>query len=316
MGFGWLATDESNSGTNSQAFLYRAFVDIQTERYEALIGRSDNLTAHFVDFPTLRGDDLVTLTDPLNPFSNGTNPEEHRYANVAAITVNQKLKYFEGVHVQHLINSADPNSDSGLNSFGATFQYLGAPGLENFQLFPSWGLGYERITLNRKSSKRLNQVFTGGIVSLNHSVVNRLELGLQDIYSWGSDLNSFSTVTDSFEANSNAIAASLRYLHSPFGRPASQLALTAAYKNYSKISNADSFGLALTGVRHLGHGFDVVAQYIGQWRTSRLAAVQSSGLGLEQRIEVGFGFNFDATFNQHLTPRRSLLNQLHHYIPN
>ena len=315
-GMGWLTTDESNKGTNSPFFLHQAFLDYQDEALEAIIGRSDNLTGHLVDFPTLRGDDLITLTNPLDPFSNGKNVEEHRYANVAALTLNQKLKFFESVHAQHLINSNDPNADSGMNSFGVTFQYLGAPGLESFERVPSWGFGYDRINVNSKTSASINQATLGGMINLNQSVVNRLELGIQDIYSWGSNVTSFSTITDSFEADSNSVAASIRYLHTPFGRPASQVSLTTAYKTYSKVNGANSTGFALTGVKRLGHGFDLVTQYQGQWRSSNLAVAQSQNLDYEQRAEIGFAFNFDATFNEHIAPRRTLLNQQHHYISN
>ena len=314
MAFGWLTTDDTNKGIGNPYFLHQAFVDFQDEKFEVLVGRSDNLTAHLVDFPTLRGDDLVTLTNPLNPFSNGNIVEEHRYANVASFTLNQKLKYFENLHAQHLINSADPSGDSGLNSFGGTFQYLGEPGLESFEPFPSWGVGFERINVNSQTAKGLNQLYAGGIISLNKSVVNRVELGFQDIYSWGSDLRSFRSSTDTFEADSNAAAASLRFLHSPFGRPAYQIAITGGYKNYANVADANSSGLALTGVRRLGHGFDAVAQYLSQWRTSGLSNAQSQGIGCEQRVEIGFAFNFDATFNEHVVARRSLLNQRHHYI--
>ncbi len=313
-GMGWLTIDESNKGTSSPFFLHQAFLDYQDEKFEAVIGRSDNFNAHLVDFPTLRGDDLITLTNPLNPFSNGKNVEEHRYANVAAFTLNQNLKYFENIHAQHLINSADPNADTGLNSFGVTFQYLGSPGLESFERIPSWGFGYERINVNSKTSSGINQAILGGVVNLNESIVNRVELGLQNIYSWGSDARSFPSITDSFEADSNSIAASIRFLHTPFGRPAYQISLTTGYKNYSKVSDANSYGFALTGVKRLGHGFDIVTQYQGQWRTSTLAAAQSQSLGYEQRAEIGFAFNFDATFNEHIAPRRTLLNQQHHYI--
>ena len=170
-GLGWLTTDDSTRGTGNQFFLHQAFVDYQSETFEVLIGRSDNPTAHLVDFPTLRGDDLITLTNPMNPFSNGKNVEEHRYSNVASLTTNQHLKYFENIHAQHLINSVDPNADVGMNSFGITFQYLGEPGLESFELFPSWGLGFERITENSKSSSGLNEFYFGGTMSLNRSVV-------------------------------------------------------------------------------------------------------------------------------------------------
>ena len=107
-GLGGLTTDQANRGDaqGSTFFIHQGFVDLQTEKYEMLFGRSDNETAHVIDFPTLRGDDLLTLTNPLNPFSNGLNSEESRYANVASLTCNQGLTYFENIHAQHLVDSA------------------------------------------------------------------------------------------------------------------------------------------------------------------------------------------------------------------
>ena len=232
-GIGGVTSEDTNKG--SSLFLHQAFVDYQSANFEALIGRSDNPTAHLVDFPTLRGDDLITLTNPLNPFSNGQNVDEHRYSNLASITFNQNLKYFENVHVQHLINSNDPNSDSGLNSFGAAFGYLGAPGMESFESFPSFGIGYEYINM---SGRGLNQIYAGGTATIRKSVTNKLELGFQDLVSLGSDLRAFSSLTDTFTADSNAIAASLRYLHTPFGKAGFQIALTGAYKSYMKVEKS------------------------------------------------------------------------------
>lgn len=314
MQIGWLTTDDSLKDTGQQIFLHQAVADYQSEHFEAAFGRSDNPTSHLVDFPTLRGDDLVTLTNPQNPFSNGKNAEEHRYSNVASMTLNQSLKYFENIHAQHLITSADPDADEGLNSYGGTFGYLGEPGLENFERFPLWGLGYERIVLHRETAGAINQASVGALVSLNQSVTNRIEVAAQDIFSWGSSLDSLTDARQSFEADSNAMAASLRYLRSPFGRPSAQVSLTIAYKKYAKVPDANSTGVALTGVRHLGHGFDLVAQYLGQWRSSPLATVQTNGLGLEQRLELGLAMNFDGTFNEHIAPRRTLLNQHHGYL--
>ena len=75
-------------------------------------------------------------------------------------------------------------------------------------------------------------------------------------------------------------------------------------------------GYALTGIKRLGEGFDLVAQYQGQWRDQALISVQSSGLDFEQVGQIGFTFNWDATLNQHISPRRTILNQQHQYIPN
>lgn len=140
--FGGVTTDVANKGTDngSNFFIHQSFVDYQSSTLEILAGRTDNPSAHLVDFPTLRGDDLITLLNPLDPLSNGENLEEHRYSNVVSATLNQNLSYFENIHVQHLINSADVNGDTGINSAGFTFQYLAPPGLEVFERVPSWAI--------------------------------------------------------------------------------------------------------------------------------------------------------------------------------
>lgn len=316
--FGNLATDVANQGTskNSAYFTHQSFVDYQAENFEVLIGRSDNKTAHIVDFPTLRGEDLVTLTNPTNPFSDGANTEEHRYANVASLSFNQNLSYFENIHVQHLINSANIGGDSGINSAGLSFQYLAPPGLENFSLVPSYGVGFEYIKLQTNSSNGLNQIYGGATFNVNRSITNLVDFRFQDILSLGSALTSFQNVTESFQADSNAATAALRYFHKPFGAAGYQIALTGAYKNYLKVTGANAVGFALTGVRSLGQGFDLIGQFQGQSRSPNLASYQSPGVNFENTIEVGLAFNFDALFNKHINPRRSLLNQGHQYVPN
>lgn len=313
-GLGGVTTDETNRGTGKTLFLHQAFVDYQVESFEALVGRTDTPSAHLVDFPVLRGDDLITLTNPLNPFSNGETAEENRYSNVASITFNQHLAYFENIHVQHLIDSAGTSSDSSINSFGATFGFMGEPGMDALETSPAWGIGFEQMTRLPSADSGIHEVYAGGIINVRKSPTNRLELGLQDTMNWGSQLRSFSSVTDSYRADANTVAASLRYLHSPFGAPAYQLALTVGQKKYLKVANSSSWGFALTAVQRLGTGFDLVAQYQGQWRDSALAAAQAQGAPYVNVAELGFTFNFDATFNRHISPRRSLLNQRHGYI--
>jgi hypothetical protein len=316
MGFGMLTLGNDARPGGTPFFLSQAFLDYQGETLEVLIGRSDNPTAHLVDFPTLRDDDLYTLNNPLNPLSNGSATQEHRYSNVAQVTLNQGLAFFENLHAQQLINSAGAGTPSGINSFGATFQYLGTPGMEAFTRFPSLGLGFEHLTSLGSASGGLQQIYGGGVMNLNQSVTDRWDVRVLDIVSMGSDLRSFGTVRDTFEADSNAVSAALRYMHSPFGKPGYQLALTAGYKSYLKVDNARSAGFALTGVKRIGEGFDLVAQYLGQWRDPALSAAQASGLAFEQTGQLGFVFNWDATFNQHLSPRRSILNQQYQYLPN
>jgi hypothetical protein len=316
MGLGWLTLEDTNQGLATQLFLHQGFVDFQSKNIEVLIGRSDNPTAHLVDFPTIRGDDLITLTNPLNPFSDGKNSEEHRYSNVASVTINQGLKYFESFHAQHLINSSGVGSQTGINSFGAHVEYLSTPGMEAFTTVPSWGFGVEHFVLRSDSTTGLNEVYFGGTLNLNESVTKRWDLKFQDIAGFGSDLKKFNDITDSFQANSNTLTASISYLSTPFGGMGYQLAILGAYKNYFDIENATSYGGGFTAVKRLGQGFDMVAQYLGQFRNAALASVQSNGTAYEQIVEIGFVFNMSATINRHLAPRRSILNQQHEYIPN
>ncbi len=311
---GTLTVDQAAAGTGSPLFLNQAVLDYQEKSYEIWLGLTDNPAAHLVDFPTLRADDLVTFTSPLNPYSNGQNTEDHLYSKVAAITFNQNLTYYENFHVQQLIDTVDAGSDPGVTSAGFNFEYRGPPGYEHLQFVRSAGFGYEHVNA-APSYGGINQVYAGGVINLKPSVTNLVDLRAQGITMFGSKLNQFSSVTDSFQADYNAMALSLRYLHSPFGKPASQIALTLAAQNYIKVSNANSYAIALTGVKRLGQGVDLIGQLLGQWRSAALEAVQSPGVGFEQIFQVGLDFNFDTIFNQHIGPRRTYLNYQHQYIP-
>lgn len=314
---GGLALEQTNVGRGTQLFLHQAYMDYQTQSLEAYLGRTDNPTAQIVTFPTLRGDDLITFTNLLDPFSSGENVEEHRYSNVASVTLNQHLRSFENFHIQHLIDSAGTSTPSGtgLNSYGVSYQYLGLPGLEAVQKVVSYGGGYEHRSVARSDGGSSEAVYAGGVINLKPSLVNRVDLRVLDNYTFGSDLRSFRGTPDTFRANSNAITAAVRYLHSPFGKPAYQVSLTAGYKSYDRIGGADSVGAALTGVKRLGDGFDAVAQYVYQHRGNSLAAAYG-GAHEENSFQVGFIFNFDTLFNRSVGPRRSLLNLQHQYIPN
>ena len=308
------ATDQTNSGNlNNQLFLHQGFVDFQSQHTEAYLGRT-NTPTKFIQFPTLRGDDLINFTDLPDPYSSGANTEEPRYSNVGAVTFTRNLRDYANLHVQHLIHSAgDIQDDQGLNSYGIDFLHEPPPGLEAIQKIVSYQLGYERQSVGRAQGGASNLVYGGGVINLRPSPVNRITLSLQDIYSTGNDLDRFAGLPDTFRAASNTAAASLAYLHSPFGKPGYQLALTAGYKGYSKVHDAGSYGLALTGVKRLGDGFDLVGQYTYIHRDAMLAAV--SGGGSDHAVQIGFVFNFTTLFNNTIGPRRSLLNLQHQYIP-
>ncbi len=311
---GGTTTEGADAPSGTNLFLHQLYADYQTRSSEAYIGRTDSGT-RLVDFPTVRGDNLNEFVNVLNPFSSGDNVEEHRYSDQATVVLNRNLHYFLNLHAQHLVtSSAESVGQGGINSLGINFQYQGAPALEVIQKIPLWGFGYEHRSVGKGFGSASNVLFGGIVYNVNPDPVDRVDLRVQDIYSFGNDLRSFADVTDTFRADANSIAASLRWLHSPFGVPGYQLALTAGYRSYNKVSDANTFGLALTGVKRLGEGFDVVLQYVYQHRDPAYAAV-FSGVRDGHAVELGFVMNFTNIFNPHLGPRRSLLNLQHQYIP-
>ncbi|MBU6429945.1 MAG: hypothetical protein KGR26_13105, partial [Cyanobacteria bacterium REEB65] len=161
----------------------------------------------------------------------------------------------------------------------------------------------------------LHQVSLGGVMNLGESVTDRWDLRAQNILRVGSGLRELATATDAFQADSETLAVAVRYRHSPFGAPGYQVALTVGAQDYLHVAGVRSLGVALTAVKRLGQGFDLVGQYQGQWRDGALAGVESAGLPYVQQADIGFIYSFAATFNQHIAPRRSLLNMQHRYLP-
>jgi hypothetical protein len=311
---GMTTTEENEAASGTNVFLHQLVLHYQARSLEGSLGRTNTAT-RLIDFPTVRGDDLNEFVNVLDPFSNGSNPEEHRYGEVAAVTLNRKLRYFMNIHAQHLINSAAGSAgQTGINAGGVSFQYQGPPTLEAIVRVPMWGFGYERQSIRSSDGGAANVLYGGVIYNLNPDPVDRVDVRFQDVFSTGNNLRAFGDVTDTFRAASNSVAASVRWLHSPFGTPGHQISLTAGYKSYQHVADANTVALVLTGVKRLGEGFDIVAQYTFQHRSPAYAEVFENTRN-EHSIQVGFVFNFTNIFNQHIGPRRSLLNLQHQYIP-
>lgn len=303
---------EVTTGTN--LFLHQLFLDYQTRPLEGYLGRT-NVATRLIEFPTVRGDDLNEFVNVLDPFSSGENPEEHRYGNVAAITLNHKLRYFVNLHAQHLLATAPAVlGQTAINSYGLDLQYQGPPTLEAIVRVPLAGIGYERQLIGDAEGGSNDVIYGGVVYNLNADPVDRIDLRFQGIRSSGNHLRTFGDVTDTFRAASDTAAASIRWLHSPFGVPGHQIAFTAGYKDYPDVRDARTAALALTGVQRLGDGFDLVLQYTYQHRSPAYASVFAHTRD-EQSIQIGFVFNFTNIFNQHIGPRRSLLNLQHQYVP-
>ena len=311
---GLTAAESNRSPSGTDAFLHQLYLNYQTNKLEAYIGRTDSGT-RLIDFPTVRGDDLNEFVNVLDPFSDGNNVQEHRYTNQATVVLHGNLRSSLNFHAQNLITTT-PSSvgQGGINSYGIAYQYQELAALEALKKVPLWGAGYERRSLGDGEGGASNVLYGGIVYNIAPDPIDRVDLRIQDYYAFGNNTRAFNNVTDTFRGDGNTAAVSLRYLHSPFGVPGYQVSLTAGYKSYDKVRRGNTFGLALTGVKRLGSGFDLVVQYQYQNRQSAYAAAYS-GVKDEHSIQVGFVFNFNNTFNKHLGPRRSLLNLQHQYLP-
>lgn len=306
--------DYTNVGAGSGLFTNQMFLDFQNKASEFYLGRTDSPTGQIVQFPTLRGDDMSDFTLLTDPFSNGQNLEEHRTANVASVVLNQGLRTFENFHVQHLIDSAGLGTGTDLNSFGASYQYEPIPGLEALPTVVNYGIGFEHRAIPSSFGGQSNAIYGGGEVNLKRSLTNRVDFRIFDAYTFGNSTNTIASMNDSYRADSNAIAASIRYLDTPFGKPSFSLALTAGYKSFAKVPGTNEFGVALTAAKRLGSGFDAIAQLGWFHRSGELASLY--GAKDSTVLQVGLSFNFDETINKNVGPRRSPMNILYHYLPN
>jgi len=311
--FGAQSYDFTNSGIQTGLFVNQAFLDFQTKKFETYIGRTDAPTAMIVQIPTLRGDDLVDFTMLPNPFSDGTNLEESRYSNVGAIVFNQGLTYFENLHVQHLIDSVNSGTGTGLNSYGGIFQFETVPTLEPIATIVNYGIGYEHRSIPNSLGGSSDAIYGGGTINVKRGVTNRLDLRVFDAYTTNNNTNSIGTVNDTYRANANAIAVTLRYLNSPFGKPSYSVALTAGYKDFRNISGANESTLVLTAAKRLGEGFDAVAQVEYFHRAGALASLY--GQSSSAIFQIGLSFSFGDVINENVGPRRTPMNILEHYLP-
>jgi hypothetical protein len=296
--------------SNNEAFLFpfQTMVEYGAKNFDLKMGRTDIPFTTLVKLPLLREEDLLTF---LNPFTNGKVTEESIYANLASFEFNQNNIFFENIHFQHLIDSEVSVSNPWINSLGIGFKYLPAPGREKLDRFQAAGLDYERIFLGDGQN-----ILTGALkIRLNESITDQMDLRLIDVLNWGSDISELKTINDSFAANYNLLALAINFLHEPFGLSGHQISLTGSWRPYLDIKDANEYQVILTGGKRIGEGFDLVSQFSYLNRGPALAALYG-GSPTEGKIELGLVFNFEVVFNQHLTPRRRILNYNHQYIPN
>ena len=116
------------------------------------------------------------------------------------------------------------------------------------------------------------------------------------------------TVSARAQAKSNAFVAGIRYTRRPHLLTRWQAGLNVAYKDYSDLNDATQWSVAPNFAYRIGQGVDLLAQ--AKYTDYDTAL----GGGRDTAIQLGISFSLEATFNDNIGERDSILNLEHGYI--
>ncbi len=309
-----------DAGSNlGQVYFNHVVMQVENRHNILEMGRT-RLGSTLLEFPTLRDDDALALTDVLNPFSSGQNTEDTQFGNLVQYTRIFADRYRLSMHGENLAESVFTEPSVGLNSGGVAFQYrVPDSQLWNRPTFMQAGVSWLARDLDRgdiglATAQVLNSVIASTIINLRPDPVSFWDFRAQAIFTDGITgdgiLNSFPDVA---RAKSYAVFGTLRYLRRKLERPSVQYSLSTGYKVYpDQTTDTSQWQVVGNALTRLGADFDMIAQIQYGHRTGDLAALYSSE---EVRFQIGFVYSLDQVWNEFFDDRNSLLNLEHNYIP-
>ncbi len=305
-----------------QVFFHQVFVLVENKSDILKMGRS-RVRSSLIEFPTLRDDDAIFLTDVLNPFSAGDDTEDNQYGNVLELTHIFGQRYWLTVHGERYRETPIPPAEEtnfDLNGIGFSFQYI-VPRTQtwNREILKQIGVSFNNFLTDRPGDynafdRALKNVVFSTILNIRPDPVHFWDLRHQTIYNSGfSEVATVADYASMTRARNVATFTSLRYLYRKLERPAAQVALSFGYKTFPDLENPTSqYQVLANAFYRLGENFDagVQVQYI---------AYNGDLQGLfgknETRFQVGLVYSIDQVWNDQFDDRNSLLNLEHGYIP-
>jgi hypothetical protein len=158
----------------------------------------------------------------------------------------------------------------------------------------------------------MNALIGALVLNLNGNPEATWNLDLQAIANDGMPVANLTSDAARARAKSNAVVSSIRYNHRPALRTRWQAALTLAWKDYSDFSDATAWAFAPSFLYRLGSGVDFLAQYrYSDYGDTLAAALDRQS---EHKVWLGLQFALDATFNESVGERKSILNLEHNTL--
>jgi len=134
-------------------------------------------------------------------------------------------------------------------------------------------------------------------------------LDLQGIYTFGDGASDLTTEVGRARADQYSVVTALRYTDRPYLQTNWQAALTFAWKDYADLDDSWSIAVVPSVAWRIGSGIDVLTQYIYRENQSALAAAEN--LSASHTLFVGMSFALNATFNESVGTRGSILDLEH-----
>ncbi|NOZ08606.1 MAG: hypothetical protein GXO91_06985 [FCB group bacterium] len=305
-----------------QVFFHQVHFQLENKWSVFRIGRT-RIRSSLIEFPTLRDDDAIKLTDVLNPFSSGKNTEESQYGNVveAGVIYRQRVHLF--VHGEHFtvtpVSAEDSEEDFSLNSFGGTLEYR-VPEVQRFNrnIVTQLGLGWNNFLTHREGytgfDETLKNVLFSAVLNLIPDPVYFLDLRHQTIYNFGFDeVSAVNTYADLSRAKSVNNFTALRFLYRKLERPTAQLSLGVGSKIFPDLTNSTrEISVIVNGFYRLGENLDIGLQYqFMNYKGDLLDLYPET----DQSIKLALVFSFEQFWNEYYDERNSLLNLEHGYLP-
>ena len=287
------------------------------------MGRSRVLSA-LIDFPTLRDDDALLLTDVLNPFSSGANTEDNQYGNVIEASHVFAQRYWVRLHGEHFTKSPkaplSSETDFSLNALGRALEYrVPETQIWNRPRIQQLGLSLNNFLTDRKGysnrfDRTLKNILVSGIFNLWPDPVYFVDARFQVVYNLGfDDVKRINTFYDLTRATAAAHFFSLRFLYRKLERPTLQLALSGGFNVFSNLTRETrQWQVIANAFYRLGENFDLALQIQQSQFSGDLKAMYGKS---ETRFQFGFVYSVDQRWNKQFDDRNSLLNLEHGYIP-
>jgi len=305
-----------------QLFFHQTFILVQDKNNVLKMGRS-RVRSSLIEFPTLRDDDALYFTDVLNPFSSGENTEDHQYGNVLEASHVFGQRFWVRLHGEHFTKTQQPGvaeTDFSLNAVGLALEYrVPITQIWNRPFVQQIGVGFNNFLTDRPGytseiDQALKNVSVSAILNLKRDPVYFIDLRHQTIFNLGfEEYKKIKLFSDMTRARSIATFTSLRYLLRKLERPTLQISGSFGYKTYPDLTTKSNQWQAVANTFYrLGENFDVGFQFQYVRNTGDLQTLLGRN---ETRIQFGFVYSIDQSWNNQFDDRESLLNLEHGYIP-